>query len=327
MSRAGLGFVLGTTLALIAWSTSALAQSCVGVEGRVNARTSALQSALTGHITARTSALVAKETLQRSQLLSALRVYTRQFSLSSEQEANATNAAQMALSNVIVEDSVNRQLHEAVTDYGNTGHAACELVEAGKTVASALGNYTATRAAMVATIMERRVPADEGEFRDMMAEWSNLVRDADDATIQAVLDGNADAAEAFIAVVAGPPRFPVEAGSGSVLSQMDRVDALSDEARNSAAVFSLSDLASTQGLRVALEEMSDIWVGDGGEEWAARMAASSERAVLLDTARIEAHNIAMSALELKQGVTQELALSVFALTYIDNLRKAQAAEE
>ena len=59
----------------------------------------------------------------------------------------------------------------------------------------------------------------------------------------------------------------------------------------------------------------------------ARMAASSERAVLLDTARIEAHNIAMSALELKQGVTQELALSVFALTYIDNLRKAQATEE
>ena len=73
--------------------------------------------------------------------------------------------------------------------------------------------------------------------------------------------------------------------------------------------------------------MSDIWVGDGGEEWAARMAASSERAVLLDTARIEAHNIAMAALELRQGVTQELALSVFALAYIDNLRKAQAAEE
>ena len=64
-----------------------------------------------------------------------------------------------------------------------------------------------------------------------------------------------------------------------------------------------------------------------GMNLSARMAASSERAVLLDTARIEAHNIAMSALELKQGVTQELALSVFALTYIDNLRKAQAAEE
>ncbi|NJM82281.1 MAG: hypothetical protein HC844_07130 [Tabrizicola sp.] len=327
MSKAGLRIVVGTTLALMAAGTSALAQSCSGVEGRVNARTSALQTALTSHITARTSALVAQETLQRSQLLSALRVFTRQLSLSSEQEANATDAAQMALANVIVEDSVSRQLHEAVTDYGNTGHAACELVEAGATVATALENYTATRAAMVAAVMDRRVPADEGEFRDMMAEWSNLVREADDATIQAVLEGDAAAAEAFIAVVAGPPRFPVEAGSGSVLSQMDRVDALSDEARNSAAVFALSDLASTQGLRVALEEMSDIWVGDGGEEWAARMAASSERAVLLDTARIEAHNIAMSALELKQGVTQELALSVFALTYIDNLRKAQAAEE
>ena len=157
-----------------------------------------------------------------------------------------------------------------------------------------------------------------------MANWANLVREADDATVQALLSGDEEAAEAFIAVVAGPPRYPLEAGSGSVLSRMDRVSVLRDEARNSAATYALADLSAQQQLRVALDEMADLWVGeDGGEEWAARMATSPTRGVLLDTARIEAHNIAVAAFELRQGVMNEFALSVFALSHIDAIRDLQ----
>lgn len=303
------------------------AQACLGVEARVNLQTSALVSALSTQITARTSALVAQETMERAQLLSALRVMTRQESLSGQQEANADNAAQMALANVLVENSVAWQTQQAVADYGNTGHAACELVEAGNTVATMMGNYAETRAMMGEAVREGRTAATEEEFRVRMAEWSNLVSDADEATVQALLSGDVDQAQAFIAVVAGPPRFPAEAGSGSVLSRMDRVLALRDEARNSAAVYALSDLSASQRLRGALDEMSSVWVGDdGGTEWAARMATSPTRAVLLDTARIEAHNVAVSALELRQGVMSEFALATFALAYIDAERDQQQAE-
>ena len=319
-------YLIAATITLVATATGALAQSCAGVEARVNSATGSLASTLTSQITARTSAVVAQETLQRTQLMSAARVMTRQSSLSSEQRANATNAAQMALANVMVEDSVSRQVHDAVTSYGHTGHGACELVEAGATVADMMGSYAGARAAMAETISERRTARNDPEFREMMAEWSNLVRDSDEATVQALLSGDPNAAQSFIAVVAGPPRYPSEGETGSVLSQMDRVDSMTDEARNSAAVYALADLAAGQGLREAMEAMSAVWVGDGGEQWAARMAASPERAVLLDTARIEAHNIAMSALELRQGVTQEFALSAFALSYIDSLREAQAEE-
>ena len=105
------------------------------------------------------------------------------------------------------------------------------------------------------------------------------------------------------------------------MAQLDRVYSLRDEARNSAAVYALADLAASEGLRRALDEMSAVWVGeDGGEEWAARMAASPTRAVLLDTARIEAHNIAVTALELRQGVMSEFALATFALSHIDDQR-------
>lgn len=318
----GVVFLIGIS----AWS-SAFAQSCTGVEARVNARTSTLTTAITTQITTRTAAIVAQETLQRQQLLSALRVMVRQESLANEQEINADNSAQMAMGNVIVEDSVARQTHEAVTNYGSTGHAACELVEAGATVAERMETYSEARELMAEAVRENRTAANEEEFREQMAGWSTLVAGADDATVQALMAGDEDAAEAFIAVVAGPPRYPQEAGSGSVLSRFDRVTALTEEARNSAAVYALADLSAQQSLRTALDEMADIWVGeDGGEEWAARMAASPTRAVLLDTARIEAHNIAVTALELRQGVMNEFALSVFALSHIDQLRDEQVEE-
>lgn len=318
---------IGAVLIGISVWSSANAQSCTGVEARVNVRTSALTTAITTQITARTAAIVAQETLQRQQLLSALRVMVRQESLSNEQEVNADNAAQLAMANVIVEDSVVRQTHDAVTQYGSTGHAACELVEAGATVAEMMETYSETRELMAEAVRENRTAADEEEFREQMAGWSNLVRDADDATVQALLSGDEDAAQAFIAVVAGPPRYPQEAGSGSVLSRMDRVTALRDEARNSAAVYALADLSAQQSLRVALDDMADIWIGDdGGERWAATMAASPTRAVLLDTARIEAHNIAVTALELRQGVMNEFALSVFALSHIDQQRDEQVED-
>lgn len=300
-----------------------IAQSCVGVEARVNLRTSTLSTAITSLIATRTAAVVAQETLQRQQLLSALRVLTRQESLSAEQEVNADHAAQMALANVIVEQSVARQTHEAANAYGHTGHAACELVVAGNGVAAMMTSYAATRSAMAEAVRVNRTAANEAEFRERMAEWNTLVQGAGNATVDSLLSGNPAAAQAFIAVVAGPPRYPIEAGTGSVLSRLGRVETLRDDARNSAAVYALAELAASQGLRTAMEGMADVWLADGGEAWAARMAAAPTRAVLLDTARIEAHNIAVTALELRQQTIQEFALATFALTHIDALRDRQ----
>lgn len=311
--------LVGAAAAGAAWG-----QSCTGVEARVNARTAELSTAITTQLAARTAAVVAQETLQRQQLLSALRVLTRQDSLASQQGVNAEHTAQMGLANVIVEESVASQVHDAVSDYGNTGFAACDLVVAGEVVSERMGAYADMRERLGEAVREGRSAADEAEFREMMADWSNLVRDADDATVQAMMSGDEEAARAFIAVVAGPPRYPVETGSGSVLSRMDRVLALRDEARNAAAVYALSDLAAGQELRAALDDMADIWTGeDGGAAWAARMAASPTRAVLLDAARIEAHNIAVTAMELRQGSMNEFALAVFALSHIDRVREHQ----
>ena len=302
----------------------ALAQTCAGVESRVNSATSQLQGAVTSHITTRTSAMVAQEIYQRQRLLSAMHVLVRQDAVSSEQVTNADRAANEALANVIIEQSVNDQMRQAVADYGSTGHNACQLVEQGRNVAAMYAAYGSARAQMAESIREQRTATNDAEFRERLAEWSELVANADDATIASVLNGDTDAAREFIAIVAGPPRPPVQAGTGSVRSQQDRVLAMRDDARNSAGVYVLADIAANQQLRTAMEDMSESWVADGGEEWASRMATENQRTVLLDTARIEAQNIAMSALELRQQVMEEFALASFALSYVDDLASRPA---
>lgn len=304
---------------------SASAQTCVGVEARVNARTSTVAAEVTSLIATRQAALVTQEIAERQRLLSSVRVLTQQMSVSGQQEVVGDRAANLALSSVIVEQSIANQTRDAITTYGNVGHNACGVVQRGYELEAMIESYDEVRAEMAERIRERRTPQDAEEFREMMADWSNLAQSADGATIQALLDGDEDQAEAFIAIVSGPPRPPLQAGTGSVVSRQDRVVALMEEARSSAAGLVLTDIAASHRVGLALEAMTDEWIGDdGGAEWAASMAASPTRAVLLDTARIRSQLIASMALELKRSVMEEFALATFALTYSDRMRERLA---
>lgn len=310
--------VLGTT-------SSAYAVTCAGVEARVNARTSTVAAAVTSLIATRQAALITQEIAERQRMLSAVRVLTQQMAVSGQQEVVADRAANLALASTIVEQSVNTQTREVVQNYSNTGHNACGIVEQGYTVASMVESYDTTRRDMAERVRVARSPATEAEFRQMMGDWSQLVQTADDATIAAVLNGDEAQAEAFIAIVAGPPRPPLQQGTGSVFSQQERVIAMQEEARSSAATLVLADIAASRRVELALDAMTAEWIGDdGGAAWAASMASSPTRAVLLDTARIRSQLIASMALELKRSVMEEFALATFSLTYSDRMRERLA---
>lgn len=312
-------------VAVIMTTSSAYAVTCAGVEGRVNARTSEVSAAVTSLIATRQAALITQEIAERQRLLSAVRVLTQQMSVSGQQEVVADRSANLALASTIVEQSVNTQTRRAVQEYSNTGHNACGIVERGYEVAAMVESYDTARREMAERVRAARSPATAEEFREMMGDWSELVQSANEATIAAVLDGDEEQAEAFIAIVTGPPRAPIQAGTGSVLSRQERVIALQEEARSSAASLVLADIAASRRVGAALDAMSDEWIGDdGGEAWAASMAASPTRAVLLDTARIRSQLIASMALELKRSVMEEFALATFSLTYSDRMRERLA---
>ena len=98
---------LAACLALLGASHAA-AQSCAGVEARVNARTALLQAGVEATVDTTESALVAQELLQRSQLLSAFKVMTAQSSTASDQVTTTHKQATSATAATVVTQGDNQ---------------------------------------------------------------------------------------------------------------------------------------------------------------------------------------------------------------------------
>lgn len=305
--------------------SSVWAAVCAGVEARVNVRTARLQSAVLAQIAARTTALVAQEQIERQRLLSALHVLTKQIGTSNSQEIVAEQAASKAFAQVIVEQSVSDQLRNAVERYGNTGYNACGIVTAANDVAAAQADYDAGRSALSNAVSRRHSLRTQEEFRAAFSDWADRMQNSDDITAEDLFNGDMNRAEAYMDMIMGPPRSPAGGDEDQLAYRLDRVEALKSEARSSVSGLVMSDVANSERVDAALQKVVSQWVGeDGGEAWAARQAASGERAVLLDTARLEAANLAIAANAYKRASLEEFALATFALTYVDRMLKGGA---
>ncbi|MCB5411717.1 hypothetical protein [Pseudogemmobacter faecipullorum] len=305
-------------LALMLSTTAAHAITCAGVEARVNSRTSSLQASVLATIQTRQAALVAQELLERQRLLSAVKVLTMQMAQSSQQEIVSNLAVSKAMGQTIVEQSIADQTREAIRDYGNTGFNACGLVEAGYRVDEALNTADTARGAITTEIAERHAIRTREDYDRESQRWFEEAQSGDAPSAAALFSGDADEARRYISMVMGPPRAPrADEGVGG---SIDRAIALRDIARQSVTAYVLAEIASSQRVEVALRDMTREWLGeDGGEAWFATQAASPARAVLLDTARIEAANVAMKANSVRRVMLEEMALSTFALAYADRL--------
>lgn len=294
----------------------ASAQSCIGVEGRVNVRTSELVANVTATITAATTTYTAQQILERQQILSALRVLGEQKEVSTRQEVSATEASAKALAQTIVEESTLSSIQEAAEEFGHTGYDACGAIERGDSLATAVIAARAEAVAVHDAVIARYGPNSVSEHDTEMQDWSQVALSAGDVSIDDVMDGDVAAAETFARLVLGPPTPPV--GGDGTAAGLDYIFQMQDTARRSVVTKVIGDIAAEQAVSDQLDELTDTWIGeDGGQEWAASLAASPGRGALLDLARIEAANIAAAALELRRSMRTELALATFALTYTD----------
>lgn len=299
-------------------SAAAHAVSCAGVEGRVNVRTNALQASVTAAITASQASLIAQETLERQRLLSAVKVLTMQIGTSSQQEIVANQASSKALAQTLVEQSIADQTRNAVRDYGTTGYNACGLVAKGAEVAKAVQQAKGSRKSITDEIAKRHSIKTRDDYNTASSSWFELAQKGDDVSSEALFRGDDAAAQKYISLVMGPPRAPKAVGGAA--GNIDRAVALRDIARQSVTGYVLAEVAATKKVEDALKSMTSEWVGDdGGTAWFAKQAAAPGRAVLLDSVRIEAANVAMKANAVKRYMLEEFALATFSLAYSDRL--------
>src|ERR1044071_1674236 len=107
--------------AILFGGSPTLAQTCFGVETRVNAATGVLTGAVTGEITTAEATLIAAELLQRARLLSAIKVMTAQQSASTDQTVTMGVKTAEANASALTAQRVRQAVAEAKHRYGSVG--------------------------------------------------------------------------------------------------------------------------------------------------------------------------------------------------------------
>ncbi|UTS82780.1 hypothetical protein [Phaeobacter piscinae] len=307
---------LGVAIMVGLFPGTVIAQSCAGVEGRVNARTSQLTAAVTSAIATATTTYTAQQIVERQLIMSSLRVLAEQKDVSLDQEVSAQQAAAKALGQTIVEESVTSQIADAAEEFGHTGYGACDLIVEGVALRTARDTARTASADIHNTVIANYGIQTQAEHDAAVEDWSNLAQTATTVTATDVLEGDQAAAEQFARLVLGPPSPPI--GGGGTASGLETIVRMQDTSRRSVVTKVIADIAADRLITDQMESISDTWLGDdGGEEWSATLAAGPGRAALLDLTRIEAANITASAMELRKKFREEFALSTFALSYTD----------
>ena len=307
--------ILLTSAALLAGAEAARAQTCFGVEARVNAATGLLTGTVTGGITSTEAALIAAEVLQRQRLLSAIKVMTAQQSASGDQGVTMQVRSAEANASALNAQRVRQQVADARHRYGSIGHDPCGAVTKTTNLSTAI-----TAAATQARTMRESVRARPGTYGDPR-QWFEAARDGAVADGASLYSGDQEAAKRYIDFVIGPPDVDNPTIRGTAEGDAARLAKTGRDAYRSLTATVLSEVAADfapDGPMAKARELSRHWIGDdGGAAWSTSVANNHERGILQDAIRIEAANLAFEAMEAKRGMRTELSAAAVLLSRIN----------
>jgi hypothetical protein len=301
--------------AILFVGSPALAQTCFGVETRVNAATGVLTGTVTGEITTTEATLIAAELLQRARLLSAIKVMTAQQSASTDQTVTMGVKTAEANASALTAQRVRQAVAEAKHRYGSIGYDPCGAVTKSASLSSAV-----TAAATQAKTTRESVRARPGAYGDP-TPWFQAARDGSVADGGALYSGDQEAAKKYIDFVVGPPDVDIVSIRGTAEGDAAKLAKTGRDAYRSLTAAVLSDVAAdyaTDGPMAKARELSRHWIGDdGGKAWSAGIAKDHERGILQDAIRIEAANLSFEAMEAKRGMRTELSAAAVLLARIN----------
>lgn len=317
MSRVRLPAIGGLSAVVVAIGVvaPAQAQTCFGVEHRVNLQTSALTTAITGAITTTEAALVAQEIAERARLLSAIKVLTAQSAAGSDQVSNGFRASSEALATTVVTQEQRQAVALAAHRYGSVGYDPCG------SNTKAQGLYTAmTGSAAVRRQIVTPVRAQPGRYADPK-DWVADVKTGDAPDGAALYSGDTAAASKFINTVVGPPDPQPRNTAGTATNDLDRLQKTGRDTYRSMTASVLADIAAdyrADGPIAQARALSSHWQGnDGGAAWAAGVAGQHDRGIIQDAVRMEAANLALLAHQIKRGMRTEATAAALLLAMVN----------
>lgn len=313
-----------TAIAVVLFGPSvAIAATCAGVELRVNMRTNSLEQAITGLIRDHQTTMEQTERAQRRSILSALDVATKQVAASGNQDATVRLKAEEAHAQAVIASQNRQAVLDAQERYGDTGFNACAVVASSRAVADAFANEDSRMDAIQEQIINRPYASQDGAAT---AAWFDLVSDGEGTSSSVIFaEGSSEAEVArYIDWLMGPP----QTNQGNSAGALSNVERMQRDAQRSVSQYLLMKAAvsSEEGsVDASIAELSATWTGtDGGAEWAAKLATSPLRAVLLDMSRAEAANLVAEVRALEHQHDLELGLASFSLARATKMVEAMA---
>lgn len=312
MTMRRLSISLAMALGLHAGQASAGGFVCLVADPIWQGGHATAQAALTTAVDTMGATFAQQSALTNQALMTAMRVTTRQRSLSGEREAVArTNSAQ-AVAAVYVEQRSAEEIRRAHETYGQQGQmvGGCALIEDLQTVDEAM-RVRMDRASVVLTsgaidsVPGLAVAPLEAAARRLAADTPEAVSAVsffDPATSSAMRD-------AYMNNIIGLPFLRPEGGINAVEDELLFMQSRRWEAMRSAAVVSLTAVraASEEGgsfMTTGTRSMSylgalDWYIGQFGggpeyEEWSAALVTKSETGLLKEIARLRAINLQLA---------------------------------
>ncbi|WP_430912204.1 hypothetical protein [Methylobacterium sp. sgz302541] len=306
---------LSAVVAAVGASTPVQAQTCFGVEYRVNGATTALTTAITGAITTTEAALVAQEIAERARLLSAVKVLTAQSAAGSDQVSNGFRASSEALATTVATQEQRQAVALATHRYGSVGYDPCGSNTKAQGLYSAMVGTTAVRRQIVTPVR-----AQPGRYADPK-EWVADVKTGDAPDGAALYSGDTAAASKFINTIVGPPDPQPRIGATTATTDLARLEKTGRDTYRSMTAVVLADIAAdyrADGPIAQARNLSTHWQGnDGGAAWAAGVAGQHDRGIIQDAVRMEAANLALLAHQIKRGMRTEATAAALLLAMVN----------
>lgn len=305
----------GLAAAAIGAVTPASAQTCFGVEARVNIATSALTTAITGAITTTEAGLITQEIAERARLLSAVKVLTAQSAAGSDQVSNGFRASSEALATTVVTQEQRQAVALASHRYGSVGYDPCGSNTKAQGLYTAMTGSSAARRQIVTPVR-----AQPGRYADPK-DWVGDVRSGAAPDGAALYSGDTQAAAKFINTVVGPPDERPRSTAPTATADRDRLEKTGKDTYRSMTAVVLADIAAdyrADGPIAQARNLSTHWQGnDGGAAWAAGVAGQHDRGIIQDAVRMEAANLALLAHQIKRGMRTEATAAALLLAMVN----------
>lgn len=339
-------------VSMLAVTGTAAWASCGGTEALVVNAATSLSASVAAKLASAASDLVSRDKDQTDALLSAIKVVTKQVSVSADKVAATTLGSEQAMTSVAKEIADKELIDKAVVDYMSQGFDPCGLSASTQNMAKTEAQVTASVPVRIRSEIDAvggkfgsvadAVRAREERHRALFCTQAEVDSGACSSVGKlpggdmnaALLFGTDTSREAVAAknalinqVIGLPDAAPSKEAANTPEGAAYLLEKKKKDAFLAWPAYSLKSIqAENEGLKAVMDDRVGQYFGTPrADDWAKSQASQAPRGLLVDMVKIQGLNLKIAERRLKQNMRIEANLA--AMLELDNQMRGRQAED